>query len=70
MRLGPRNLRVAADGVGLAQFGGAALLEPFFQLLKLPGALWRQVRFAQRNNCYGISESLYALPYPQVLGLG
>jgi hypothetical protein len=30
---------VAADGVGLTQFGGAAFLKPFFQRLKLPGAL-------------------------------
>jgi hypothetical protein len=31
MRRGPRNLRGAADGVGLTQFGGVALLEQFFQ---------------------------------------
>jgi len=67
---GPRNLRVSADGIGLTQFGGMALLEPFFQRIGLQGALWRHVRFAQRNNRYSISESLKALLYPLVLGLG
>ncbi len=70
MRRGPRNLRVAADGVGLTQFGGVALIEQFFQRIHLPGALWRHVRFAQRNNRYSISESLEALIYPLILGLG
>src|SRR5713226_9361832 len=70
MRRGPRNLRVAADGVGLTQFGGVALIEQFFQRIGLQGALWRHVRFAQRNNRYSISESLKALLYPLILGLG
>ncbi len=70
MRRGPRNLRVAADGVGLTQFGGVALIEQFFQRIQLQGALWRHVRFAQRNNRYSVSESLKALLYPLVLGLG
>jgi len=67
---GPRKLRVSADGIGLTQFGGVALLEQFFQRIGLQGALWRHVRFAQRNNRYSISESLKALLYPLVLGLG
>jgi len=36
----------------------------------LQGALWRHVRFAQRNNRYCISESLNALLDPQVQRLG
>jgi hypothetical protein len=70
MTRGPRNLRVAADGVGLTQFGGVALIEQFFQRIHLQGALWRHVRFAQRNNRYSISECLKALFYPLILGLG
>lgn len=70
MRRGPRNLRIAADGIGLTQFGGVTLIEHFFQRLGLRGALARQVRFAQRNNRYSISESLEALLYPLILGLG
>ncbi len=70
MRRGPRNLRVATDGVGLTQFGGVALIEEFFQRIHLQGALWRHIRFPQRNNRYSISESLEALLYPLILGLG
>jgi hypothetical protein len=61
---------VAADGVGLTQFGGVALIEQFFQRIGLQGALSRHIRFTQRNNRYSISESLKALLYPLVLGLG
>lgn len=70
MPRGPRNLRIANDGVGLTQFGGVALIEQFFQRVGLQGALADHVRFAQRNNRYSISESLEALLYPLILGLG
>ena len=70
MRRGPRKLRVVADGAGLTQFGGVALIRQYFQRLGLRGALWRQIRFAQRNHRYSISESLEALLDPLVLGLG
>ncbi len=70
MNRGPRNLRIAADGVGLTQFGGVALVEQFFQRIGLQGALSRHIRFSQRNNRYSISTSLKALLYPLVLGLG
>jgi len=67
---GPRNLRIASDGVGLTQFGGVALIEQFFQRIGLQGALSDHIRFIQRNHRYSISESLKALLYPLVLGLG
>src|SRR3972149_9968874 len=70
MPRGPRNLRIAADGVGLTQFGGVTLIEHFFQRIGLQGALSQHIRFAQRNNRYSVSESLKALLYPLVLGLG
>ncbi len=70
MPRGPRKLRVATDGVGLTQFGGVALIEQFFQRIGLQHALWRHVRFTQRNNRYSVSESLKALLYPLVLGWG
>ncbi len=70
MARGPRNLRIATDGVGLTQFGGVALIEQFFRRIGLQGALSDHIRFAQRNNRYSISESLKALLFPLVLGLG
>jgi hypothetical protein len=65
-----RRLRVAADGVGLTQFGGVTLIEHFFRRIGLRGALSDHIRFAQRNNRYSISESLEAFLYPLILGLG
>src|SRR6267143_3124290 len=70
MARGSRNLRVAFDGLGLTQFGGVTLIEQFFRRLRLQRAFSRHIRFAQRNNRYSISESLEALLYPLVLGLG
>ena len=67
MPRGPRNLRIASDGVGLTQFGGVALIEQFFQRIGLQGALSDHIRFIQRNHRYSISESLKALLYPLVL---
>jgi hypothetical protein len=56
--------------VGLTQFGGVALIEQFFQRLGLQGAFSQRIRFPQRNNRYSVSESLEALLYPLILGLG
>src|SRR3989304_1766914 len=70
MPSGPRNLRIANNGVGLTQFGGVALIEQFFQRVGLQGALSDHIRFAQRNSRYSISESLEALISPLLLGLG
>ncbi len=70
MPRGPRNLRVAADGVGVTQFGGVTLIQQFFQRLRLQRAFSRHIRFVQRNNRYSASESLAALLYPLILGLG
>ncbi len=68
----PRTAKTscATDGVGLTQFGGVALIEQFFQLLRLQGSFSQHIRFAQRNNRYSISESLEALLYPLILSLG
>lgn len=46
------------------------LIEPFFQRLRLQRAFSRHIRFAQRNHRYSSSESLEALLYPLILGLG
>jgi hypothetical protein len=47
-----------------------ALIEQFFQRMRLQGSFSQHIRFAQRNNRYSISESLEALLYPLILGLG
>src|SRR5215472_10481878 len=70
MHRGPRKMHIPADGVGLTPFAGVSLIEHFFQRIGLRGALADHIRFAQRNNRYSMSESLEALLYPMVLGLG
>lgn len=54
----------------LTHFGGLFLLQRFFQRLGLRSLLAHHVRFDQRNNRYAVSESLLALLYPIILGLG
>lgn len=54
----------------MTHFGGLLLLQKFFQGLGLRTLFAHQVQFTQRNNRYAISESLLALLYPIILGLG
>lgn len=70
MTRGPKNLRVSCDGTGLTAFGGVALLHAFFHRVGLRGQFQRWIRFPQRNNDYTISETIEALLYPLILGLG
>jgi hypothetical protein len=56
-------------GVGLTQFGGVALIGQFFQRIGLRGALCT-FALLSATIAYSISESLEALLYPLILGLG
>jgi hypothetical protein len=47
-----------------------ARIEQFLPRIPLQGALWRHRRCAPRHNRSRISESLEALLYPLILGLG
>lgn len=70
MARGPRNLHLAFDSGTLTHFAGLVLLQKFVQQLGLRRRLSTAVRFRQRNNRYSITESLLALVYPIILGLG
>lgn len=70
MGYGPRNLRFSFTGKNLTHFGGFFLVQHFFQRLRLRQLLTWHVRFRQRNNRYGTSESILALLYPLLVGLG
>lgn len=70
MPVGPRKLRISCEGVGLTRYGGVALLHPFFQRLGLRRGISRAIRHRQRNNDYSLGESIEALLYPLILGLG
>ncbi len=70
MGFGPRNVRFSFTGKNLTHFGGFFLVQHFFQRLKLKRLLGRSIRFKQRNNRYGVSETVLALLYPIMVGLG
>lgn len=67
---GPKNLRIVFTSEGLTHFGGCALLHNLFQRLELRAQLSRHVKFDQRNHRYSIGETMLALLYPMILGLG
>lgn len=65
-----KTVTLSFSGQTLTHFGGLVLLQQFFQRLGLRRLLTRSIRFSQRNNRYSLSESLLALVYPILLGLG
>src|SRR5512137_1148357 len=54
----------------LTHFGGVYLLHLFFKRIELRHHLYRNIKFAQRNNRYTAAEEMLALIYPISLGLG
>lgn len=70
MPRGPKNVRISFDAEALTHYGGAVLVHQFFQRLGLRSQLYRLVRLPQRNNRYRTSETLLALLYPIILGMG
>lgn len=65
-----KSVTVSFSAQTLTHFGGVVLLQQFFQRLGLRRSLTRSIRFTQRNHRYSVSESLLALIYPNLLGLG
>jgi len=70
MHRGPKNLRIQFGAESLTHFGGLILLQRFIQHLGLRGKFSDAIRFPQRNNRDSSSESLLALIYAIILGLG
>jgi len=54
----------------LTHYGGLYLLQQFFQKIKLRSALTKTIRFQQINKSYTVSDSILAIIYPIILGLG
>jgi hypothetical protein len=65
-----QNVRISFENSALTHFGGLYLLQQFFQKLKLRSALTASIRYQQLNNRYTVSDSIMALLYPILLGLG
>ena len=70
MQYGPKNLILKFDGKNLTHFGGVYLLHLFFKRIELRHHLYRNLKFAQRNNRYTVAEEMLSLIYPISLGLG
>ena len=65
-----KNIPIFFSNAGLTHYGGLYLLQQFFQGIKLRSALTQTIRFQQLNNRYSISDSILAILYPIILGLG
>jgi hypothetical protein len=70
MGRGPKNLKLSFTGKNLTHFGGVYLISLFLRRLQLKSILSQSLRLFQRNNHYSITESILALMYPSMLGIG
>jgi hypothetical protein len=70
MGRGPKNLEISFTGKNLTHFGGVYLISLFLRCLQLKSILSQSLRLFQRNNHYSITESILALMYPSMLGIG
>lgn len=70
MRRAPKNLKISFTGKNLTHFGGVYLISLFLRRLQFKTLLGRSLRLLQRNNHYSIAESILALMYPGMLGIG
>lgn len=68
-RSGARNIRVVFSAGQLTHFGGVYLLHRFLQQLQIRTFLSRQLYRTERNNCFSMTERVFALIYPMILGL-
>lgn len=68
-RTGAKNVQVSFTAGRLTHFGGVYLLHHFLQQLHLRSFLCKALVFAERNNHFSVTERLFALLYPMILGL-
>lgn len=68
-RSGAKNIKIAFTAGKLTHFGGVYLLHRFLQQSQLRTLLCQRFRINERNNHFTITERLFALIYPMILGL-
>lgn len=68
-RSGSKKIKVVFSAGQLTHFGGVYLLHRFLQQLQVRTFLSRRLQINERNNCFSITERLFALLYPMILGL-
>ena len=70
MRRGPKNLHISFTGKNITHVGGVYLVSLFLRRIKFKSLLCNTFFLLQRNNHYTIAESVLALIYPGMLGIG
>lgn len=68
-RTGSKRVKVSFTAGRLTHFGGVFLLHRFLHRIKLRTYLHERMRIMERNNHFSITERLFALLYPVILGL-
>lgn len=68
-RTGAKNVNVTFTAGRLTHFGGVYLLHRFLQQLQLRTFLCLRLQLSERNNYFSVTERLFALIYPMILGL-
>lgn len=68
-RIGSKKVALSFSAGRLTHFGGVYLLHRFLQQLQLRTFLSRQLRTAEWNNYFTLTERFLALMYPMILGL-
>ena len=69
MKYSPKNIKVACDHKGLTHFGGVYFFHEFLRVLQLRHFLACHLIYPRRNSRYHLSQMIFALMYPIVLGL-
>lgn len=68
-RTGSKNVKISFNAGQLTHFGGVYLLHRFLQQIRLRSFLCVRLQINERNNYFTITERLFALIYPMILGL-
>ena len=68
-RSGAKQVELSFSAGKLTHFGGVYLLHHFLQQLHMRTFLAERLRMTERNNHFTLTEHLFALIYPMILGL-
>lgn len=70
MPYGPKNLRISFAAKNLTRFAGIYLMSLFIKRMHLRQLFRKHLVALQRNSQYSIAESMLALMYPMMIGMG
>jgi hypothetical protein len=69
MLYSPRNIKLACNHRGLTHYGGVYLFHEFLRVLRFRHFLAQNLTYDRRNRRYHLSQMVFALMYPIILGL-